>query len=180
MAAKITVTEALAEIKTIGKRIEKKREAILQYCARQEIVRDPLEKDGGSVSFIERELQAINDLGTRQVAIRREIARVNSETMLTIGKSIRSIADWLVWRREVATGQKDCLSRIAQRIRMHRDEAMKKGFNVVEAGKASNLSDLIVNVNERKLAEDIEDMENVLGILDGQLSLKNATVFIEL
>ena len=44
----ITVTEALAEIKTTQKRIEKKREHILNFAWRQERMKDPLERDGGS------------------------------------------------------------------------------------------------------------------------------------
>lgn len=44
----LTITEALAEIKTVGKRVEKKREFIKAFLARQDGVKDPLEKDGGS------------------------------------------------------------------------------------------------------------------------------------
>ena len=51
----ITITEALAEIKTISKRLEKKRESIFNFVGRQDGIRDPLEKDGGSVEFIIRE-----------------------------------------------------------------------------------------------------------------------------
>ncbi len=56
--AKLTITEALAEIPTIEKRIEKKREFILNYLYRQSSVRDPHEKDGGSTVLIVREAGA--------------------------------------------------------------------------------------------------------------------------
>lgn len=176
---RMTVTEALAELKTIAKRIEKKQEFVLGYLVRQEIQRDPLEKDGGSPAAIERELQAIRDLGERQVSIRRGIANINAVTSLTIGKSARSIADWLVWRRECATTQKSVLERVNQKIQVIRRDAQQKGLAVTEPGKAGTLTDVVVNVNERRLAEDMEDFETVLGTLDGQLSLKNATTFIE-
>lgn len=177
--ARTTITEALAELKTIGKRIEKKQEFVLGYLARQEIQRDPLEKDGGSPQAIEREMQAIRDLGERQVVIRREIARVNADTSLTIGKATRTIGDWLVWRRECATLQKGVLERVNQKVQAFRRDALQKGLAVTEPGKAGALTDVIINVNERRLSEDIEDFETVLGTLDGQLSLKNATTFIE-
>jgi hypothetical protein len=45
--------------------------------------------------------------------------------------------------------------------------------------EAQSLDDIVVNVDEQKLAEDSERMEEVLGTLDGLLSLKNATVTIE-
>ena len=58
---------------TAEKRIAKKREFVLGYLLRQEMLKDPLEKDGGSVSALRRELQAIHDLEEWRVAIRRAI-----------------------------------------------------------------------------------------------------------
>jgi hypothetical protein len=34
----------------------------------------------------------------------------------------------------------------------------------------------VININEQELAKEIELLEDTLGQLDGQLSLKNATV----
>ena len=48
----MTITEALAEIKTIQKRIDKKREFILHHTYRQHTLRDLLEKDGGSPKVV--------------------------------------------------------------------------------------------------------------------------------
>ncbi|KKK79464.1 hypothetical protein LCGC14_2833240, partial [marine sediment metagenome] len=39
--------------------------------------------------------------------------------------------------------------------------------------------DIAVAVDEKKLADDIEHLEDVLGQLDGKLSLKNATVLVD-
>jgi len=36
--------------------------------------------------------------------------------------------------------------------------------------------DLVVNLDEAKLNSDKEKIKNILGQLDGQLSLKNATI----
>src|SRR5277367_6394116 len=98
----VTITEALAELKTIDKRIQKKREFVLGYLLRQEMFKDPLERDGGSVSAIKREMQSIRDLEERKIGIRRAIQQANERTNVTVGKQTRSIADWLVWKREVA------------------------------------------------------------------------------
>ena len=56
--AKLTITEALAEIKTIGKRLEKKREHVKGFLFRQDVFKDPFYSEGGSFSMIERERQA--------------------------------------------------------------------------------------------------------------------------
>src|SRR5690348_16121509 len=108
----LTITEALAEVKTIEKRIAKKRESIGQYLARQEKVKDPLANDGGSVDFIKREEQAVSDLEERLIAIRRAILAANTSTQVSVNGDTRSIQDWLTWRREVAPKQKDYLAKL--------------------------------------------------------------------
>src|SRR5256885_16029577 len=83
-ANEFTITEALADIKTINKRITKKREAIAQYLARQDIMKDPLLADGASVDFIKREQQAIADLEERIGPIRRAIAHAKAKGQVSI------------------------------------------------------------------------------------------------
>jgi hypothetical protein len=61
----ITITEALADVKTIDKRIEKKKYFVQSYLVRQERLKDPLEKDGGATKVIHQERQAIQDLQER-------------------------------------------------------------------------------------------------------------------
>ena len=176
--ATTTITEALAEIKTIDKRIEKKREFITTYLVRNEQLKDPLDRDGGSFEAIRRERQAIKDLEELKVAIRRAILDANQENTITLSGTIRSIADWLVWRREVAPTQERFLTTLRRNIDANRAEAQKRGLAVAEPDKARE-RDLIVNLNEAELAEEIERFQETLGALDGQLSLKNATVTIE-
>jgi hypothetical protein len=178
--AQITLTEALAEIKTIDKRIEKKREFVLGYLLRQEMFKDPLEKDGGSVSAIKRELQSIHDLEERKVHIRRAIQQANERNSITVGKQTRTIADWLVWRREVAPIQQQFLANIRGKIEQARQEALRRGAGLSSTADSAKPNDVIVNVNEQELAREIESLEDVLGTLDGQLSLRNATLFLDL
>jgi hypothetical protein len=175
----LTITEALAEIKTIQKRIEKKREFVGQYIARQERLKDPLEHEGGSRQALERERQAIADLEERIVSIRAAIQQKNQETTISVGGETRSIADWLVWRREVAPGRQQFVSRLRGALQGIRAEASKKGLAVRgDEAAATSLDDITVNVNEKRLAEEAERLEEILGALDGQLSLKNATVVV--
>lgn len=171
-----TITEALAEIKTIGKRIEKKRQFIQQYLVRQEIVRDPLENQGGSKAAIASELQGIKDLEERIVALRRGIAKVNATTPLTIAGVTRTMQDWLTWRREVAPARKTAIQTLRQTLITFRQQQVQKGMTVRDVPTADPTDkDIIVNVDERALAVEAEQIEEVLGQLDGLLSLKNAT-----
>ncbi len=173
-----TITEALAEIKTINARIAKKQEAVTRYLARDARLRDPLEKDGGSISFVRRERQAIGDLEERIVAIREAIQHSNLENTLAINGVERSIAGWLNWRREVSEGQRRFLGQLTQNIAGVRQKCLKEGYQVVEK-ESDRQGDIVVALNEQKLTEETEAIETTLGVLDGKLSLLNATTTIE-
>ena len=175
----ITITEALADIKTVAKRIEKKREFILGYLARPDGVKDPLEKDGGSAEAIKREEQAIGDLETRVIALRRGIGLANDRVAVEVCGQSRTITDWLTWRRDVAPKRKEFLGRVSATVRQLRQNATKQGFATLAPGQpAANPNDMIVNIQEAALAADIERLEQTLGELDGRLSLHNATAMI--
>lgn len=175
------ITEALAEIKTIAKRITTKREFIGGYLARQEGVKDPLEKDGGSIAVIRQERQAIHDLESRIVALRRGIQHANETTVVTINGASRSIADWLTWRRDVVPSHRTFLLSVRDSLGRLRDKAKREGITVIPGGTPGEAqpTDFVVNIDERALAQEIEQLEDTLGQLDGQLSLVNATVPIQ-
>jgi len=178
---KITVTEALAEIKTIQKRILSKRESVMRYFARDGQVRDPLEGEvGGSAGFVSRERQAVGDLEQRIVRIRCEIQRSNLTNTLTVGEQARTVAEWLNWRREISDGQKGFLRTMTAALNDVRQRALKSGRQVKQGGEQKvELTEIVIAINERELAAENEKIEAVLGELDGKLSLANATTTIE-
>ena len=162
--SKITITEALAEIRTIEKRLQKKREFILQFLHRQEALKDPLVQNGGSVKAIERERQAIGDLEERIVTIRRAVSIQNEETEVVVANISRSIADWLVWRRDVAPGQQQFLVTLIQNLNQTRREAMQKGLAVVTtADSATRPQDVVVNISEQELASMLKEYHSLRG-----------------
>lgn len=178
MSNTITITEALAELKTLQARITKKRQFVMGILARQEKFKDPLAADGGSVVAIERERQSIDDMEKRMIKIRSAITDANRATVVKLADMALSIHDWLVWRRDVAPGRKEFLNRMATSIAEVRRQAQQKGLTVAPSGQEVKPDDVIVNVSESTLAKEIESMEQILGELDGQLSLKNATVTV--
>lgn len=179
MAKAVTITEALAELSTLQKRLEKKRDGVKQYLWRQEKFKDPLEREGGSRAFIERERQAIHDLEERAIAIRDAIQYANRNTNLTILGKQRTVSEWLVWRRDIMEGQRKFLSVLNQTIQAVRADAMKKGLAITQ-GEPVKADDVLINLNEAELQREIEMMEQLTGTLDGQLSLINATTRVEL
>jgi hypothetical protein len=185
--SKLTITEALQEIKTIGSRLQKKRQAIINYLARDSRVRDPLEKDGGSEKYITQERQAISDLEKRIITIRTAIQRSNLDSPLCVGTKSMSVAEWLTWRREVSTLGKQFLVNLTQGISAIRADTQKKGGRVIAAAAVAvsesigsgDPPQIAVNIDENELIRDQEEMEEILGTLDGKLSLFNATTLIE-
>lgn len=128
----LTITEGLAEIKTVGKRLAKKRQFVSDYLFRQERMKDPFAKDGGSEAAINATLQSIGDLENRIVRIRGAVAAANAIATLTIDGDARTVQDWLVWRREVAPGQQSFLASLRQTLQSVRQDAAREGLRVVE------------------------------------------------
>jgi hypothetical protein len=180
--SKMTITEALAELKTINKRLQTKRQNTMNYVARDIRAKDPLEREGGSVAFLIRERQGIADLEKRIVAIRTAIQHSNLETRASIGGHDMSVAEWLTWRREVSTSSREYLSLLIANIKGLRDKMQKEGRMLVsaQAEASGGPADVVVHLNEKELLEELEVFDVVLGELDGRLSLLNATTTIEL
>ena len=177
----LTITEALAEIKTIGRRIDSKREYIGQFLYRPDKFKDPLEREGGSRLVIERERQSITDLEARLIALRRAIQAANDNTRVTILDTTHTISEWLTWRRDIVPGQQRFFASVKNAISSIRREAGQRSLVVMGAKTISGdvgTIDVHINVNEDELAKEIEKLERTLGELDGQLSLTNATITV--
>jgi hypothetical protein len=173
------ITEGLAEIKTIGKRITSKRAAKANYLLRPATMIDPLSGQGGSIQFLEREEQAIRDLETRIIQIRGRIQETNLRTMLTIDGVENAVTDWLTWRKEIAQPRLTDLQLMATVINRARSEASRKGGTAAAVGTVEQKSEnFAVNVNEVELHKEIEGIQATLSTLDGKLSLLNATTQI--
>lgn len=178
----ITITEALAEIPLIAKRIAKKKEFIKGYLYRQSAIRDPHEKSGGSAALIQSEMQGIRDLQARLIRIRSAVQQANQTSQLTVEGQTMTIADWLTWRREIAPDHTAFLRDTFNQIVRLRQKASSEGVAIKPStDDNSDLTrDYIVNIDEAVLSQSIENLEIVMGTLDGKLSLANATIKIEI
>lgn len=178
--AKLSVTEALAEVSLIEKKVASKRAYISQNLGRSSAVGDPLEKSGGSDKVITETFQAISDLDKRRVAIRSAIQGKNCEAKLTINERTMSITDWLNTRREVAPGHLDFLKQLntAQqqlKTQFERQPQILKG----DDGKQTIITP-VFHIDPAWVQKELETWETMMGELDGKLSYLNATTFIEI
>ncbi len=171
----LTVTEALAEIKLILKKIKAKEQFVLLHCCRQSNLRDPFENDGGTSALIQREMQGIADLQTRWINIRTAITAANLSNKLTIQDKTMTVAEWLTWKREISESSarfmqmvESAINTIRQKVQGRTDAAGQQPVDVIVSLSEKNL-------HEVRLAEN-----EVLDLLDGRLSLFNATTTITL
>jgi hypothetical protein len=174
----LTIAEALAEVQTIRRRIDQKQQLVAAYLLREPQYRDPLRAEGGSETVLARELASVRALHERTVLLRRLIQQAYERTTVTFGDQTRSLADWQTWRREVSARRAGFLKALATRIRRARLQAARHARNPVTepGGKAV---DVVVHVNEQDMSRQAEELTEVLGHLNGQMALKNATLTID-
>lgn len=177
--AQLTITEALAELKTLVKRLDKKFNFVAQNLARPRAMLDPNEKAGGTPALVAAELQGIHDLEERRIRLRTAINRANATTSITVSGQTRTIEEWLTWRKDVLAGQRTRAAHLQDTINKIRKQAQQQGFAMATASGDGALTDVIVHVDEIAIQKTIEQLEEIAGTLDGQLSLKNATVVID-
>src|SRR5258706_707033 len=179
----ITITEALAEQQTIIKRLAQKEEFQHAHAVRLKQMVDPLAAAGGSKAALEKDVQAYRDLAARYVLLRHKMLQANLTNNITLRGETKPIYDWLVWRRDLAPKMQVFYQRLVLHLQQMR-APRRQGQAIVGGNIAVNMADvkqddLEVNLNESKLYEDKENLEAMLGELDGLLSLKNATITIE-
>jgi hypothetical protein len=169
----MTITEALGKIKTIDARIEKKKQVVMEHLLRPAALVDPLEAQGGQAKLVAGEMQAMRDLLEYKLAIKKAINEVNLEQELGVGELTMTISEWLVWKRDVAPLWIDVLQGMLRKISSERNEFSRR--MAATPGQQS----LIVNTDEAELSRRLESIVQTFGEMDGQLSLRNATVFCD-
>lgn len=171
----ITITEALADIKLIEKKIESKKSFIAGNLVRVKHMPDPL---GDSRDSLTREVQSINDLQARLVKIRSAIAKANIESSITVGDRTKTIYDWLTWKREVATKEIDLYKSIYNGTKAAIDAAATRPQIYKDDQGNTHLVAIETALDYPEYVKKFESATETLEKLDGQLSLKNATIQI--
>jgi hypothetical protein len=178
---KITITEALSELQLIKKKAEKKAGTVLQNLTKPKHVPDQLEKEGGSREFLRREMQAISDLNDRYVRLKGAIAKANLSNLITINSKSMFIHDWLIWKRDIAQKEISQARTIYTDVKRQMD-THQRAPQVYKDDKDGTMKLLEIepNVDYSDYLKKTEELEDTFEKLDGQLSLKNATIVVEI
>jgi len=176
----ITITEALSEINLIQKKISAKQEIVSGNLTRFEKTPDPFAKEGGSEKYIQSEIQSIEDLYKRWVTIRSAIAKANTVHTITIGEKTMTINEWLNWKREVATAQKLFFHKVHYQTKQALDANASRPSVYKDDDGKNIIVNLLSNVDYPEFVKKEHEIIEILERLDGQLSLKNATITIDI
>ena len=170
---KITVTEALGKISLIDKQIDAELAAVAPYIAYTDNLKDPLEKDGGSKNFVKSRVQSVDDMLKNKNRLRVAINTANLSNKVTVAEETRSVAEWLIWRRECLPKQKHVVNQLLQAANNLRSR-------VNTSNQQHNQSvGVVSNLDEKKLNEEVLKIQSIENNLDTQLSLFNATTLVE-
>lgn len=174
----ITITEALAEINLIKKKITDAEMSIRTILVRASHVPDVYQAHGGGAEMVKRTQQATKDLRTRLVTIRGEISRANIDNQLTINKKTMSIFDWLSWKREIYPGLELNLKAQIEDLRGYQKRQAERPEVWKDTEGKTQLVQYQYNVDLKLLEDEYSELVDTYGKLDGQLSLRNATIMI--
>lgn len=174
----MTITEALSEVNLISKKIDSKKPVILMNAIRNEHLPDPYEKEGGSSEMVKREWQSLSDLSRRLEKVRAAISQANLANTIRIDETEKTIHDWLVWKRETQKWSQEFISQVLNQVKQNQGQFERAPQVFKDQDGTVKLLKLTVNVDipewQRRLENNVELTEK----LDGQLSLKNATITV--
>lgn len=177
--AQLTITEALSEINLIKKKIQAKQTKILGMLTQVEHLPDPWAQLGGASQVIREEYQAICDLHTRLQNIRAGISKANLENSLKVGFKTRTIHDWLIWKREIYKEFQSFIVNVNKNVKIYIDQASKAPQVYKDDAGNVQLVKTKINIEYPHWQAFEQELMEVNEQLDGQLSLKNATITIE-
>jgi len=181
MTEKLMIAQAMNEVKLAEKKIQSSLEFILRNLLREEDRRDPFAKDGTTQeAMVKSALQSIQDNEKRIVSLKLAINKINLETSLTVESMSATIAEWLIWRRDILPPQKQRLQALVQRMTAALGEpSIAARRTAAAAGVQFEKVQIIVNLSEKDLMAAIQKLDTIEERLDAMLSMANATTPIE-
>lgn len=174
----ITITEALSEINLLKKKIANAESGINSLLVRATHVEDPYAASGGTPSVYRSVWQSTQDMRDRLVKIRSQISTANNEHTITINGQSKTIFDWLTWKREIYA---DLERSLKAQIKQLKDTIQRESDRPeVWKDKDGNVQVVkyVRNVELKALEDQYVQLLDTYEKLDGQLSLKNATIVL--
>ena len=142
-------------------------------------IKDPFESTGGAIAHLKSEVQSSEDLNSRYIKIKGAIAQANINNLITVNGVTQSIHDWLIWKRDVAKTDISFTENVYKDVKQRMDAHQQKPLIFKNEKDETQLVELVSNIDQAEWLKKAEILNETFEKLDGQLSLKNATIVIE-
>jgi len=175
------ITEAMAEVKLANRKIQTSFEFVMRNLRREDWRKDPFEKDGTTQEAqVKAALQSIQDNELRVVALKHAINKVNMALQLEVGGMSMSVAEWLLWRRDILPVKKNNLTMLVNAVaNIGREQPQARRTFAGQVQTNETIPNWVVNISDKWLLEQIQSLDAIEQQLDGQLSMLNANTEIE-
>jgi hypothetical protein len=162
----LSITEARHEIKILRMIIAASRAFIVKHLFRPANEDDPLAEEGGEEVAVKQQFGTVAAMEDQIITLWRAVVAACNKTELSVGGQTNSIAGWEFWRREIAPKRLAHAREMASRLH--------GPSNAYPMGDG-----IVFNISEEYAVDLMNELEQRLCLLDGQLAVANATTFIE-
>lgn len=163
--------EALKNLKTIEKRVEKNCAQITEYCAYVSVETPHFETQEKQTQEVASLIQANRDLTTEYLRLKSAIEVTNLNTSVTIGERTHSVSELVTIRRVCGKFVANTLNALTPRIATTRlQQAFNRpgGINITEPPK------VIAAYREEDKNKALREWEEFTSSIDGRLEVVNA------
>jgi hypothetical protein len=163
------VIEALKNLKTIQKRMEKNCQEITQYCAYVSTETPAFETEDKQRGEVQSRIQANLDLEEEYLRLKRAIEATNLAVKVTIGTRTFTITELISIKRVLGKFHTATYSALNPNAVMQRlNEVFRKGID------GTNPAKVIVLYKEEDKNRNLRDWEDFMSQIDGKLEVLNA------
>ncbi len=163
------IIEALKNLKTIQKRMEKNCQEITQYCAYVSTETPAFETEDKQRSEVATRIQANMDLEAEYLRLKKAIETTNLNVKITIGVRTYTITELISIKRVMGKYHTMTYAALNPQVVMNRlNEVFRKGID------GTNPARVIVLYKEEDKNKNLRDWEDFMSQIDGKLEVLNA------
>lgn len=163
--------EALKNLKTIEKRIEKNCTLIAEYCAYVSVETPVFETQEKQIEHVAGLVQSNTDLATEYLHLKSAIEQTNISTLVTIGERTHSISELIAIRRVSGKFITNTYNALNPRTATTR---LQQVFNRAGGIDVSNPPKVVPAYKEEDKLRKTRDWEDFVSAIDGKLEVVNA------
>lgn len=163
------IIEALKNLKTIQKRMEKNCAEITQYCAYVNTETPAFETEEKQRTEVAQRIQANMDLEAEYLRLKKAIETTNLNIKITIGSRTYTITELISIKRVLGKYHAATYSALNPNAAMTRlNEVFRKGID------GTNPARVVVLYKEEEKNKQLRDWEDFMSQIDGKLEVLNA------